>query len=41
MTTTTHKIDYTLQTGVAFKTENAILTLLWLRTFQGFAKQVR
>lgn len=34
MTNTTHPIDYRApQTGLAFRVENAILVLLWLRTF--------
>lgn len=44
MTTTVHAIDYTgKQDGIAFRVENAILTLTWLRTFEGFAssKQLR
>ena len=41
MTTTRYVIDYRTQTGPAFKTENAILTLLWLRTFEGFPRSIR
>lgn len=37
-TTTTHLISYSApQTGIAFRVENAILTLLWLHTFEGAA----
>ena len=37
MTTKVHRISYAApQAGIAFRVENAILTLLWLRTFEGF-----
>jgi hypothetical protein len=34
-------IDYSRQTGPAFKVENAILTLTWLRTFEGFPRSIK
>ncbi len=37
MRTTIHAISYAApQRGIAFRLENAILVLLWLRTFEGF-----
>ncbi len=37
MNETLHQISYAApQNGIAFRVENAILTLLWLRTFCGF-----
>jgi len=33
--TQTHRVDWTTQKGIAFRLQNAVAVLLWLRTFEG------
>lgn len=42
MTTIVHEISYAPpQTNIAFRVENAILTLCWLRSFEGFPRTTK